>query len=376
MLGMEYILFTGAILFGAFLTILTIYLIYRRGIAIHMSVVVVGCIVFIGGICFFLGKEGITLIGSGVAIIIGAPPIIFSLMLLAKKIITPARQVAAIAASMAEGNLEQQLLSLTSHDEFGDMTRALNTMIIQFKEIVTQVKSAADNVASGSQAMSSSAAQMSQGAAEQAAAAEEVSSSMEQMVANIRQNTDNALQTEKIAIKVSEDAQQSGQAVAEAVKAIQDIAQKIAIIDDITRQTRMLSLNATIEAARAQDYGKGFAVVAAEVRALAERSQSAAAEITELASSSVTIVEKAGDMLRKLVPDIQKTAELVQEISAASKEQDTGAGQINRAIQQLDQVTQQNSAVSEELASTAEELSSQAEQLQSTIAFFKTNTTD
>jgi methyl-accepting chemotaxis protein len=199
---------------------------------------------------------------------------------------------------------------------------------------------------------------------------------MEEMVANIRQNVDNALHTEKIAIKAAEAAQEGGTAVAEAVNAMQEIARKIAIIDDIASQTRLLSLNATIEAARAQEHGKGFAVVASEVRALAERSQTAATEIMQLASSSVAVSEKAGEMLTKLVPNIQKTAELVQEISAASKEQNTGAGQINRAIQQLDQIIQQNSATSEELSSTAEELASQAEMLRNTVAFFKIGETE
>jgi methyl-accepting chemotaxis protein len=199
---------------------------------------------------------------------------------------------------------------------------------------------------------------------------------MEQMVSNIRQNADNALQTEKIAIEAAENARASGQVVTDAVNAMREIARKVAIIQDITRQTRMLSLNATIEAVRAQEHGKGFAVVASEVRSLAEQSQSAATEITQLASSSVTIAEKAGDMLTKLVPEIQKTAELVQEISAASSEQHSGAGQINRAIQQLDQVTQQNSATSEEIAAMAEGLAEQANMLQSTITFFKTDDAD
>ncbi len=250
---------------------------------------------------------------------------------------------------------------------------AMKGMVEKLNQIVADVQGAGGNVASGSQAMSSSAEEMSQGASEQAAAAEQASSSMEQMVANIQQNAGNAVETDKIAVKAAEDAQESGQAVAEAVTAMQEIAKKVAIIEDITRQTRMLSLNATIEAARAQEHGKGFAVVAAEVRALAECSQTAATEITGLASSSVVVAEKAGEMLKKLVPDIQRTAELVQEISAASKEQNTGAGQINKAIQQLDQVIQENSASSEEMSSTAEELASQAEMLQHTISFFKTD---
>jgi methyl-accepting chemotaxis protein len=199
---------------------------------------------------------------------------------------------------------------------------------------------------------------------------------MEEMAANIRQNADNALQTEHIALKAADDARESGKTVTEAVEAMREIANKVAIIEDITRQTRLLSLNATIEAARAGEQGKGFAVVAAEVRALAERSQIAAVEITQLASSSVTKAERAGEKLGKLVPDIQRTAELVQEISAASKEQTTGTEQINRAIQQLDQVTQQNSATSEELTATAEGLAAQAEQLQQAIAFFRVDEMD
>ncbi|MHB1400754.1 MAG: methyl-accepting chemotaxis protein, partial [Trichloromonadaceae bacterium] len=209
------------------------------------------------------------------------------------------------------------------------------------------------------------------GATEQAASAEEASSSMEQMAANIRQNADNALQTEKIAVKSAADAQAGGQAVAQTVSAMKEIAGKISIIEEIARQTNLLALNAAIEAARAGEHGKGFAVVASEVRKLAERSQLAAAEISQLSGSSVEVAEKAGAMLVRMVPDIQRTAELVQEIAAASKEQDTGAEQVNKAIQQLDQVIQQNASASEEMASTAEELSGQAEQLQHTIAFFK-----
>ena len=195
---------------------------------------------------------------------------------------------------------------------------------------------------------------------------------MEQMAANIQQNSENAQQTEKMAVKSAEDGNAGGKAVAETVSAMKEIAGKISIIEEIARQTNLLALNAAIEAARAGEHGKGFAVVASEVRKLAERSQGAAGEINELAKSSVNVAEKAGEMLAKIVPDIRKTADLVQEINAASNEQTSGANQINKAIQQLDQVIQQNASASEEMASTSEELLSQAEQLMSTIAFFKT----
>jgi methyl-accepting chemotaxis protein len=194
---------------------------------------------------------------------------------------------------------------------------------------------------------------------------------MEEMSSNIKQNADNAQQTEKIALKAANDAKEGGQAVSETVAAMKDIAMKISIIEEIARQTNLLALNAAIEAARAGEHGKGFAVVATEVRKLAERSQTAAAEISTLSASSVEVAEKAGEMLTKIVPDIQKTADLVSEINAASNEQNAGANQINKAIQQLDQVIQQNATATEEMASTAEELSSQAEQLQNTMSFFK-----
>jgi len=194
---------------------------------------------------------------------------------------------------------------------------------------------------------------------------------MEQVVSNIKQNADNAQQTEKIALKAAQDAKEGGKAVTETVFAMKEIANKISIIEEIARQTNLLALNAAIEAARAGEHGKGFAVVATEVRKLAERSQTAAGEINKLSGSSVEVAEKAGEMLTRIVPDIQRTAELVSEINAASNEQNSGAEQINKAIQQLDKVIQQNASATEQMASTSEELSSQAEQLQDTIEFFK-----
>ncbi|HBG04704.1 MAG: chemotaxis protein [Geobacteraceae bacterium GWC2_58_44] len=276
--------------------------------------------------------------------------------------------ITAAAKEVAGGNLTVTISERSANDE---LMRSLSHMVAKLSEVVNDVKAASDNVAAGSQQMSSSAEQMSQGATEQAAAAEEASSSMEQMSANIKQNADNAVQTEKIAVKSSADAQEGGKAVAQTVNAMKEIAGKISIIEEIARQTNLLALNAAIEAARAGEHGKGFAVVASEVRKLAERSQKAAAEISELSSSSVEVAETAGRMLSSMLPDIQRTAGLVQEISAASKEQDTGAEQINKAIQQLDQVIQQNASAAEEMSATAEELASQSEQLQGTISFFR-----
>jgi methyl-accepting chemotaxis protein len=194
---------------------------------------------------------------------------------------------------------------------------------------------------------------------------------MEEMASNVKQNADNANQTEKIAAQSAKDAEASGAAVGRAVNAMQTIAEKITIVQEIARQTDLLALNAAVEAARAGEHGKGFAVVASEVRKLAERSQAAAAEIGTLSVETVKVAQEAGSMLAKLVPDIKKTAELVEEITAACREQDVGSAQINQAIQQLDKVGQQNASASEEVSSTSEELASQAEQLQSTIAYFR-----
>ena len=300
-----------------------------------------------------------------IAIVIGS----FLAMRITRGISVPLSESVAFAKQIASGDLNGKL-NIYSRDEIGILGQALQDMADRLRQTVAEVKNAAYYVANGSQALSVTAAQMSKGASEQAASSEEASSSMEEMAANIRQNTENALQTEKIAVNAAEDAKQNGKAIAEAVLAMQNISKKILVIDDIARQTNLLSLNATIEAARAGEHGRGFTVVASEVRALAERSRSEASEITELATSSLAIAEQSGSMLARLVPSIQKTANLVQEISAAGREQDSGVQQINQAIQSLDQVVQQNAAISEELSSTTEELANQADMLQRTIAFF------
>jgi len=284
--------------------------------------------------------------------------------------VQPIGRLTAVVEKIAGGDLSQTVES-GSDDEVGMLFRSITDMVSRLNTVVADVKTAAANVDSGSKQLSSTSAQMSQGTTEQAASAEQASASIEEMNATIRQNADNALATERIALKSSNDASESGSAVSEAVKAMKDIAGRITIIEEIARQTNLLALNAAIEAARAGEHGKGFAVVAAEVRKLAERSQTAAAEISKLSTSSVVVAERAGAMLAKLVPDIQKTSDLVQEISASSKEQSANAEQINNAIQQLNQVIQHNAGAAEEMASTAEELSSQSEMLLSSMTFFK-----
>ncbi|MEW6077353.1 MAG: methyl-accepting chemotaxis protein [Thermodesulfobacteriota bacterium] len=290
--------------------------------------------------------------------------------LLTRGITGPLRSVVASLNAIADGDLTVAP-AVSQQDEIGQLADAQRNMIDRLKEVVVQVQSASENVASGSEEMSSSSEELSQGATEQASHLEEVTSSMEQMGSNINQNADNAVETEKIARQAARDAEAGGRQVQNTVRAMNEIAGKISIIEEIARQTNLLALNAAIEAARAGEAGKGFAVVAAEVRKLAERSGLAAKEIGELSASSVDVAKQAGIMLEKMVPDIRRTAELVQEISAASKEQTAGADQINQAISQLDQVVQQNASSAEEVSSTAQELASQAQQLQSAVTFFK-----
>jgi methyl-accepting chemotaxis protein len=279
-------------------------------------------------------------------------------------------QAGAMAEAVAGGDLSRTA-DIKGNDELSDLLNNVNSMVSRLRDVVTEVTSASSNVSAGSEELSASAEEMAEGSTEQASSTEEASASMEQMAANIRQNAENAQQTEKIARQSAGEAQASGEAVSKAVNAMQTIAEKIMIVQEIARQTDLLALNAAVEAARAGEHGKGFAVVASEVRKLAERSQAAAAEIGALSSETVKVAAEAGDMLVRLVPGIKKTAELVEEISAACREQDIGAEQINQAIQQLDKVTQQNAAASEEMSSTSEELAAQAEQLQATIAFFR-----
>jgi methyl-accepting chemotaxis protein len=268
---------------------------------------------------------------------------------------------------VANGDLTVDLKKRSDKDL---LMQSLNDMVKSTSKIISEFQTAAQNISTSSQQMSSTSQQMSQGASEQASSAEEVSSSMEEMVANIMQNTENARQTEKIAVDAADGINKMAVASKQTLDNIKEIADKVSIIGEIARQTNILALNAAVEAARAGEHGRGFAVVAAEVRKLAERSQASAVEIERLTKNSVRITEDAGKMMELIVPEIGKTSKLVQEISAASMEQNSGADQVNNAIQQLNHITQQNAAASEEMATSSEELAGQAEQLMQMISFF------
>ena len=291
-----------------------------------------------------------------------------TLMIAISDMLASMKRIVSVTKEIAQGNLRIQVKKRSEEDE---LMSAFRMMIRDLTNIAENVQTAASQVATGSQEISASAQQVSQGSTEQAASVEEVSSSMEEMSSTVSQNADNARETAAIASKAAVDAQEGGKSVVETVTAMRSIAEKISIIEEIARQTNMLALNAAIEAARAGEHGKGFAVVAAEVRKLAERSQTAAKEISTLSGTSVEIAEKAGNVIQEIVPGIQKTAELVEEINVSSAEQADGIQQVTKAIQQLDHVIQQSASISEEMASTSEELTAQAEQLREASSFFK-----
>ena len=290
-----------------------------------------------------------------------------------RSISRPLNRAVGVANSLAEGDLTVTV-EADSRDETGRLLASMQHMTERLRTVMADVRSAADSLSSASEEVSATSQSLSQAATEQAASVEETTASVEQMSASIAQNTESAQITDGIAGKAANDAVQGGQAVRDMVQAMKQIADKIGIIDDIAYQTNLLALNAAIEAARAGDHGKGFAVVAAEVRKLAERSQVAAQEIGGVASNSVHLAEQAGALLDQIVPNIQKTSDLVQEITAASQEQSSGAGQINIAMGQMNQITQQNASASEELAATAEEMNAQASQLQELISYFRLGT--
>ncbi len=311
-----------------------------------------------------------------IALVIIAAVLGFGIGILVTRSITrPLNRAVSVADSLAAGDLGIQV-EVDSKDETGQLLNAMKNMTERLRSVMGDVRSAADSLSSASEEVSATSQSLSQAASEQAAGVEQTTASVEQMSASIAQNTESAKITDSIAGKAANDAVAGGRAVRDMVIAMKQIADKIGIIDDIAYQTNLLALNAAIEAARAGDHGKGFAVVAAEVRKLAERSQVAAQEIGGVAGSSVQLAEQAGRLLDDIVPNIQKTSDLVQEITAASQEQSTGAGQINIAMGQMNQITQQNASASEELAATSEEMNAQASQLLELISFFRLDARD
>jgi len=304
----------------------------------------------------------IVLIGISFTVIIG--------MIIIRAITKPLEKSVEFAKFIAAGNLTLKL-DIDQKDEIGELASALNLMIERLHETVMNIRAGTDSIAAASAQISKNTRQLSEGATQQASSTEEVSSSIEEMTSNIQQNTVNAQQTERISKKAADSMIEMSKIGKESLDSIKTIAQKITIINDIAFQTNLLALNAAVEAARAGEHGRGFAVVAAEVRKLAERSKQAADEIENLSKNSLKITEDSRHLLDALVPEIQKTSQLVQEITSASIEQNTGAGLINSAILQLNAVTQQNAVSSGEMANSAEELSSQAERLRSAVSFFK-----
>ncbi len=308
-----------------------------------------------------------TILISGVVVFILAVIIAFYIAGSMTRRITEATNT---IKAMANGDLTQKIV-ISNNDEIGEMINQFLIMTDRLKDAIGIIFATSDSIGTSSAKIKDSSKQTSLGATEQAASAEEVAASMEEMSANIQQNTENAQQTEKIAIQASEDIQEGNSAVVQTVDSMKTIADKITIIEEIARQTNLLALNAAVEAARAGEHGKGFAVVANEVKKLAERSQIAANEINDLTKSSLKISEKAGNLLEAIVPNIDKTAKLVQEITTASKEQNSGAEQVNNALQELNNVVQRNASASEEIAHNADDLSHKGNELKDAISFFK-----
>ena len=296
-------------------------------------------------------------------------------VLLARSIVAPIDAAVALAQRIARGDLRQNG-AVTARNELGGLQAAMRDMADKLSHLIGEVRFGADALASAAAQVAATSQTLSQGTGEQAAAVEETTSSLDEMGASIAQNTTHSAQTERMATAGARSAEDAGKVVLEAVQAMKAIAEKISIVEEIAYQTNLLALNAAIEAARAGENGRGFAVVATEVRKLAERSQRAAVEIGGLATRSVEVAERSGKVLLELVPGIARTADLVQEVAAASQEQSLGVGQIGKAMALVDRVTQRNASAAEELASTAEQMAGEAESLQRLVSFFRLGNAD
>jgi methyl-accepting chemotaxis protein len=380
----DYVLFIGFVIVAALMFMLVMYLVYRRGIAIRLAVIISGLILIVASMCFVLGKEGITLERGSIAVAVGLPPIIGLLAMMVRQIITPSKQIARVAADIAKGDLNQRVV-VKSNDEFGDMATAFQQMIAGLNETLQQTKTIVEQVVPSVEQMRAISQSLASSAEEQSAAAEEVASSLEETDAQVNTNAESAHVANQLVSQTTEVAQTGQEKMKSMTQAMDGIATSsreigriIKVIDEIAFQTNLLALNAAVEAARAGQHGRGFAVVAQEVRNLAERSARAARETAELIEDAGRRVEEgvgiAGETakaLGEIVENVVKVKDLVAEIAAASEDQARGVAQVNTAMLQVNQGAQAASQQSEELASTADELAQLAEVLRAQTARFK-----
>lgn len=293
-----------------------------------------------------------------------------AIYLLLRSTLQPLKDVQGLVAEVAQGRLGRSIEVKTS-DEIGALSEGINAMSLKLQEVVSSLITSSEHIDTSTGELSDSSSQLASGANEQSASAEEISSSIEEMLSSIQQTSENAKSTAVIASKVKNNAEENGRVLKESVEVLDTISHRITIIDEIARHTNLLALNAAIEAARAGEAGKGFAVVASEIRKLAERSQNAASDIMDLSDSSGQIGHKAEELLKELLPDIERTSDLIDEISLASEEQSSGVQQINLGINQLNQVVSQNAAASEELAATAASLREETEEMKRSMSYFE-----